>query len=84
MKKTVIASLSAILVATAALAYDIHHPNLRDAWGAADNAIHHVQTAQANNKGLEFGGHATKALDLLRQAQMELVAADQWNEAHHK
>ena len=84
MKKTMIASLSAIFVATAAMAYEIHHPNLRDAHAAAENAIHHVQTAQSNNKGVEFGGHANKAIDLLRQAQAELVAADQWNEAHHK
>ena len=60
MNKIVIASLSAVLVTTIAVAYEIHHPNLRDAYGATENAIHHVQEAQANNKGLEFGGHAEK------------------------
>jgi hypothetical protein len=84
MKKLVMGSLSAILVTTVAMAYEMHHPNLRDAYGAADNAIHHVQEAQANNKGVEFGGHAGKAIDLLKQAQQELVEADKWNDAHRK
>jgi hypothetical protein len=84
MKKLVIASLAAALVTTVAVAYEIHHPNLRDALGAAENAIHHVQAAQANNKGLEFGGHAEKAIEALRHAQQELVEADKWNDAHHR
>jgi hypothetical protein len=84
MKKTVIASLSALFVVTMAAAYEIHHPNLRDGYAAAENAIHHIQAAQSNNKGVEFGGHATKAIDALRLAQQEMIAGDQWNEAHHK
>lgn len=84
MKKTVVASLAAVLVTTIAVAYEIHHPNLRDAYGAADTAIHHVQAAQANHKGLEFGGHAEKAIEALRHAQQELVEADKWNDAHHR
>jgi hypothetical protein len=84
MKKIVIASLSALLVVSAAVAYEIHHPNLRDGYAAAENAIHHIQAAQANNKGVEFGGHASKAIDALKLAQQEMVAGDQWNEAHHK
>ncbi|MGB6308677.1 MAG: hypothetical protein WBF89_12895 [Steroidobacteraceae bacterium] len=83
MNKIVIASLSAVLVTTVAFAYEIHHPNLRDAYGAADTAIHHIQEAQAANKGVEFGGHADKALDALRHAQAELIEADKWNDAHH-
>jgi hypothetical protein len=84
MNKIVIASLSAVLVTTIAVGYEIHHPNLRDAYGATENAIHHIQEAQANNKGLEFGGHAEKAIDALRHAQQELVEGDKWNDAHHK
>jgi hypothetical protein len=83
MKKLVVASLAAIAVTTVAMAYDLHHPNLRDAYGATENAIHHIQAAQAHNKGLEFGGHAEKALAALQRAQEELIAGDQWNEAHH-
>ena len=85
MNKIVIASLSGCsrdhdrrVTAT------VHHPNLRDAFGATENAIHHIQAAQANNKGLEFGGHAEKAIDALRHAQQELVEGDKWNDAHHK
>ena len=84
MKKIVIASLSAVLVTTVALAYEIHHPNLRDAHHEAENAIHHIEEAQKDNKRVEFGGHAEKAIDLLKHAQEELVEADKWNDAHHK
>jgi peptidoglycan hydrolase CwlO-like protein len=82
MKKIVIASLSAALVTTVAMAYEIHHPNLRDAHHDAEMGINHVQNAQQGNKGVEFGGHAEKAIDLLRQAQAEIVEADKWNDAH--
>jgi hypothetical protein len=84
MKKLVIGSLSALLVTSIAVGYELHHPNLRDAYAAADSAIHHVQEAQANNKGVEFGGHAGKAIDLLKQAQVELIEGDKWNDAHRK
>jgi hypothetical protein len=83
MNKLVIGTLIVGLVSAAAYAYDIRHPNLRDAFGAADNAIHHIQEAQALNKGIEFGGHAEKAIEALRHAQAELVEADQYNDAHH-
>lgn len=83
MKKTAIASLS-ILVATAALSYEMHHPNLRDAHQAAEMAIKHVQEAQAANKGIEFGGHAEKAIEVFKHAQQELVEADKYNEMHQK
>jgi hypothetical protein len=84
MKRIVIASLSATLVTTIALAYEIHHPNLRDANHDMDNAIIHIENAQKGNKGIEFGGHAEKAIDLLRHAQEEIVEGDQYNEAHHR
>ncbi len=84
MKKTLIASLAAVLVTTIALAYEVHHPNLRDAYGATDNAIRHIQEAQGANRGIEFGGHAEKALEALQRAQREIIAADRWNDAHHR
>lgn len=83
MKKTSIALL-AVLVATMAYSYDIRHPNLKDAFQAAGQAIHHIELAQGANKGVEFGGHAAKAIGLLQQAQQEMVAADQYNDAHQK
>ncbi|HTV79977.1 MAG TPA: hypothetical protein VMF03_17125 [Steroidobacteraceae bacterium] len=84
MKKVIIAAMSATLVTTVALAYEIHHPNLRDAHHEAENAIHHIEAAQKNNIGHEFGGHAEKAIDLLRHAQEELDEADRYNDAHHR
>jgi hypothetical protein len=83
MNRIVILSLSTVLVATAAVAYEMHHPNLRDAFGDADNAIHHVQQAQMDNRGVEFGGHAEKAIEAFRHAQQELIEGDKWNAAHH-
>lgn len=83
MQKIVIGSLGAILVTTVAFAYEVHHPNLRDAYGAVDAAVHHIQEAQASNRGMEFGGHAQKALVDLQRAEQEIVAADRWNDAHH-
>jgi hypothetical protein len=84
MRRMVVASLLAALVSTVALAYEIHHPNLREAHRAAEMAIHHIQNAQRANQGVEFGGHAKKAIDLLRRAQEELAEADKWNDAHHR
>jgi hypothetical protein len=81
MTKRFIAALS-ILLATAAVAYEMHHPNLRDAYHDLDNAIKHVQIAQAVNKGIEFGGHAEAAVDAMMHAQRELVEGDKYNDAH--
>ena len=83
MKKIGIASLGAVFVTTAALASDIHHPNLRDAYGATESAIHRIQEAQAANRGVRlFGGHADQAIDDLRRAEQQIDAADRWNDAH--
>lgn len=83
MKGIAITSLAAVLITTIALAYDIHHPNLRDAYGDTENAIHHIQMAQSANKGLEFGGHAERAIEALQHAEQELIAGDKWNDTHH-
>ena len=71
-----------LTIATAAVAYEIKHPNLRDAMGASENAIKHIKAAQAKNRGVEFGGHAEKAIDLQMQAQQEIVEGDRYNESH--
>ena len=84
MKKIVIASLGAVLATTIALAYEVHHPNLRDAYAATENAMQHIREAQAANRGLEFGGHAAKALEALQRAQREIIEGDRWNDAHHR
>jgi hypothetical protein len=84
MQKIVIASLAVLATTTVALAYEIHHPNLRDAYAATENAIHHIKDAQAANKGIEFGGHGDKALEALQHAEQELIEGDKWNDAHHR
>ncbi|HEV3182417.1 MAG TPA: hypothetical protein VGY90_06355 [Steroidobacteraceae bacterium] len=84
MKNIVVAGALSILMATAAYAYSITHPNLKDAYGLADQAIRHIQEAQQDAKGVEFGQHANKAIELFQQAENELVEADKWNNSHQK
>jgi hypothetical protein len=83
MKKTIIAALGAVLVTTVAFAYEVHHPNLKDAYGSTEGAIHAIQMAQGDNRRMEFGGHAASAIGHLRMAEKEIMAADRWNDAHH-
>ncbi len=86
MERFVLVGSLAILTATAAYGYNITHPNLKDAYGEAEQAIKHVQEAQkeAGPTGVEFGQHANKAIELLQQAENELVESDRWNNAHQK
>jgi hypothetical protein len=84
MKKIVVIGSLSILLISAAYAYDIRHPNLRDAYGLAQQAITRVHDAYEANKAVGFGGHAEHAMDLLKQAQTELIEADKYNEAHQK
>ena len=85
MKQIILAgSLSLLMAAVAYAAYNINHPNLKDAYSAAEQAIKHIQAAQQANKGIEFGGHAENALDDLKKAQNELVEADKYNDSHQK
>jgi Skp family chaperone for outer membrane proteins len=87
MKKIVLASAVSILIAAAAYAaVNITHPNLKDAYSATEQAVKHIQEAQqySGNKQVEFGGHAENALNHLKQAEAELVAGDQYNNAHQK
>jgi hypothetical protein len=84
MRKIIVSALTAIFMATVAYAYNITHPNLKDAYGLAQQAIQHIQEAQQENKGIEFGGHADKAITLFQQAESELVEADKYNDSHQK
>jgi hypothetical protein len=85
MKQIVLAGSLSILTATVAYAaYNITHPNLKDAYNLAEQAIQHIQEAQHSNKGIEFGGHAENAIDHLKKAQSELIEGDKYNEAHQK
>ena len=84
MKIKILLGILATLALTAAYAYEIRHPNLRAAHEASEQAITHVHEAYEANKVVGFGGHAERAIDLLKQAQAEIVAADQYNDAHRK
>jgi hypothetical protein len=84
MKKLLLIGPLSILAVTLAYSYDIAHPNLKDTYAAAGQAIQHVHEAQAANKRVEFGGHAEKAIEHLQQAQTELIEADKYNNAHRK
>ena len=84
MKKIVLAGTLSILIATVAYAYTITHPNLKDAYAETEQAIQHIQAEQQANEKVEFGGHAENALNLLKKAEAELVAGDQYNNAHQK
>jgi hypothetical protein len=82
MRKLVLTGSLVSLVATVGYAYNITHPNLKDAYGLADQAVRHIQEAQQANKQVAFGGHAEKAIDLFQKAQAELIEADKYNDAH--
>lgn len=84
MKKLLLIGPLSILAATLAYSYDITHPNLKDAYAAAGQAIQHIHEAQAANKGVEFGGHGDKAIEHFQRAQAELIEADKYNNAHRK
>jgi len=83
MQKIVLTGSLSILVATVAFAYNISHPNLKDAYGAVDQAIQHIQAAATENKD-QFGGHAHKAIELLGQVKNELIEGDKYNDALKK
>ena len=86
MNKLVLASSLSILMASVAFSYTITHPDLKNAHDLAEQAVKQVQGAQKteNTGGASFGGHAGKAIELLQQAEKELVAADEYNDAHQK
>jgi len=84
MNKLILIGSLSILLTSVAYTYDIRHPNLKDAYSLAGQAITHVHEAYDANKAVGFGGHAEKAMDLFKQAQAELVEADKYNDAHQK
>jgi predicted translin family RNA/ssDNA-binding protein len=55
----------------------MHHPQIARAQKALDTAAMHLEKAKH-----DFGGHRAKALDLIKQAQAELVAAQDYASQH--
>jgi hydroxymethylpyrimidine/phosphomethylpyrimidine kinase len=86
MKRLLLIGALSTLAATMAYSYDITHPNLKDAYALAGQAIQHIRDAQQAqaNKAVEFGGHGDKAIQLFQQAQAELIEGDKYNDAHQK
>ena len=82
MKKLLLLGTLPILATTLAYSYDITHPNLKDAYNMASQAIVHIREAQQANKGIEFGGHGDKAIEAFQKAQAELIEGDKYNNAH--
>lgn len=50
------------------------HPDIRSAYEAAGSAISSLNRAQ-NIHNYHMGGHAQRAIELLQQAQSEMLAA---------
>lgn len=69
-----VASLSAC-----AAAFALSHPNFQSAEEALQAAINHIHSAQ-NVNGPTFGGHAGRAVELIRQAQTEVQIADEYHQ----
>jgi len=84
MKKLLLVVPLSLLAATVVYSYDITHPNLKDAYAMAEQAIGHIREAQGPEKGAQFGGHTDKAIEHLKQAEAELIEADKYSYAHEK
>src|SRR5450755_3519256 len=68
---TIMASLVAVAMAGPLKG----HPNLQKARNAINRALTDCQSARAEEKNGEFGGHRDKAEELLNQAKAELDQA---------
>jgi hypothetical protein len=73
-------------MAASVYAYEIAHPNLRDAAHHIDEAIVHINKAYEANggRGPVFGGHAEEAEKLLGRAKQELEEADRYRMEHQR
>ncbi|WP_077002356.1 hypothetical protein [Variovorax sp. KK3] len=66
------------LLTACATSFALSHPNFENAEQALQVAINHIRGAQQVN-GPTFGGHAGRAIDLIRQAQDEISIADEYH-----
>ena len=85
MKRLIVSVLLLSTFTTASVfAYEITHPNLKDAYHNIDEAIEHIHAAYVANgdKGAVFGGHAEAADKLLAQAKQEIIEADRYRNEH--
>lgn len=67
-----------VTLTACASAFALSHPNFQNAEQALQVAINHIQGAQQVN-GPTFGGHAGRAIELIRQAEDEVAIADEYH-----
>jgi hypothetical protein len=80
--KRITAFLAAGLAVSAVAAFaspTSHFPNLEQAQQLIDQSYGHIEAARKDNHD-EFGGHASRAEELLRQAKAELDQAAMYRE----
>lgn len=74
IKKYLAASIGVVLVGCAVAATFPGHPNVSAAYNATSEAIAQMQAAQSAHN-YNMGGHAHRAIELLRSAQAEISAS---------
>ncbi len=70
--------VTTVLLTGCAASYALSHPNFDNAERALQAAINHIQGAVQVN-GPTFGGHAARAIELIRQAQEEVAISDEYH-----
>lgn len=67
-----------VALTACATSFALTHPNFQNAEQALQVAVNHIRGAQRVN-GPTFGGHAGRAIELIRQAQDEIAVADEFH-----
>jgi hypothetical protein len=70
--------VATVALTACAASFALSHANFQSAEQALQVAINHIQGAQQVN-GPAFGGHAARAIELIRRAQTEVSTADEYH-----
>jgi hypothetical protein len=83
-KMTTAILLLLVFVAGSVWAYEIAHPNLKEAYERVGEAMDHLHKAYEANgdRGAPFGGHLETAEDFLKKARQEIIQADRYRDEH--
>jgi hypothetical protein len=79
LKAFVLGALCVASLSACAASFALSHPNFQSAEEALQAAINHIHSAQDVN-GPTFGGHAGRAVELIKQAQSEVQIADEYHQ----
>jgi hypothetical protein len=71
-------AFAALSLAACATSFALSHPNFDHARNALNDAINRVRDAQQVN-GPNFGGHAARAIELMREVSNENSIADEYH-----